>query len=619
MSKNTVILIIVIYLLTACQNHMTHVSQRDMKSTLALAGSNRDELERVLEHYQDDPQKLAAARYLIADMKDNYYLVSDGIDSVHAALVTTSLQEGFLERNRRDRWMAYRYEGTAEKIYDAQTVSAEYLIENIDLAFESWQRYPWGKYYDFEDFCNYLLPYKIGDEKPDNWRRIYTEKFAPVLDSLYKGTDVVVAVDMLQHYLQDNYPFIYNNDFSYPRVGGEFLLEYPIGACREETAFLTYMLRSLGIPATSDGYIYSPDSFLGHNWNVFLDTTGVFIPTEIMRTGVSRDWKNSRTKGKAYRSGEDVTSMYYPENKVILPMTRGVKGGFISVFSMNGWIPIGVYKRSLTGRAYVSNLETGHIYQPLDPDTRNPSGYAFYVDDFNKAHALIPDVEHPQKVKLTRKHPLTKYWVNKSHEMDSIAIHGSADGKHWELIGMSNTGDKIERTRQIFVDQNASYKYIRLTPPEKTRLNIAELDFYRDVDCTGKIRCIAAEAPASMSNLSEYAIDKATDGKNLTRYESGTPGAACVFELELPSEVSCIVYAPRNDDNYVSPGDVYELFYQDGVNGWVSLGVKTAEDWYLEYDNVPAGALLWLHNHTKGVEEQAFRWDNGSQIFCYKL
>jgi len=72
MSKNTVILIIVIYLLTACQNHMTHVSQRDMKSTLALAGSNRDELERVLEHYQDDPQKLAAARYLIADMKDNY-------------------------------------------------------------------------------------------------------------------------------------------------------------------------------------------------------------------------------------------------------------------------------------------------------------------------------------------------------------------------------------------------------------------------------------------------------------------------------------------------------------------------------------------------------------------
>ena len=40
---------------------------------------------------------------------------------------------------------------------------------------------------------------------------------------------------------------------------------------------------------------------------------------------------------------------------------------------------------------------------------------------------------------------------------------------------------------------------------------------------------------------------------------------------------------------------------------------------YLEYDHVPAGALLWLHNRTKGVEEQVFCWKEGKQVFNYRL
>ena len=35
---------------------------------LRAAGYNRSELETVLEHYKDDPEKLAAARFLIENM-----------------------------------------------------------------------------------------------------------------------------------------------------------------------------------------------------------------------------------------------------------------------------------------------------------------------------------------------------------------------------------------------------------------------------------------------------------------------------------------------------------------------------------------------------------------------
>lgn len=81
-------------------------------------------------------------------------------------------------------------------------------------------------------------------------------------------------------------------------------------------------------------------------------------------------------------------------------------------------------------------------------------------------------------------------------------------------------------------------------------------------------------------------------------------------ELDRPARIDHIVYVSRNDDNYVAPGETYELFYQNGVEGWKSLGIQTATDERLVYENVPRGALLWLHNHTRGVEEQ---------VFCYRL
>ena len=45
---------------------------RDIQYALDLAGDNRTELEQVLEHYSDEPEKLAAARFLIENMPGHY-------------------------------------------------------------------------------------------------------------------------------------------------------------------------------------------------------------------------------------------------------------------------------------------------------------------------------------------------------------------------------------------------------------------------------------------------------------------------------------------------------------------------------------------------------------------
>ena len=40
-------------------------------------------------------------------------------------------------------------------------ITAEYLIDNIDRAFDNWQKRPWNRSLSFEDFCEYLLPYRV--------------------------------------------------------------------------------------------------------------------------------------------------------------------------------------------------------------------------------------------------------------------------------------------------------------------------------------------------------------------------------------------------------------------------------------------------------------------------
>jgi len=597
------------------------VENRDIRRTLRFAGDNREELKAVLSHYKGDVLKERAARYLIANMQDDGCLEGRYIDSIKVVMSDISAK-GAVDSIRKDKWMHCDYHIGARTRYDAQTLTAEYLIENIDLAFEAWEKWPWGKYYSFEDFCEYILPYRIGDEVPDHWRRAYSEKFSSVLEEGYSGTDVVEAVIFLHKYLKDSTSFAYENDFSSPRLGGEYLLRNKVGACREGTDMVTYMLRSLGIPASADTYRYSPDAYLGHSWNVFMDTTGLFLPTEYGRATTRRDWQDLCSKGKVYREGRDVTEMYFQPNRVVLPQVkRGRKGGCIGVFSMDGWIPIGRYGRSLSGRAVVRNIEPDQVYQPLGSASlrANATGYPFYVNGDGTATVLRPDFDDLQTIRVTRKHPLTEYWTIASEYQDSVTFYGSADGSDWVFLAESNTGEgKVERERHMYPSVSEPLRYIKVCPLANKALSIAELHVFADDEGTEEVALSVVSAPEPLYGQTSFSAEKAIDGQNLSRFESGTKGAPIVFELGEPSRIARIDHAPHNDDNYVSPGDTYELFYQNGEDGWIPLGEQRAEHEWLDFEGVPSGALLWLHDKTKGREEQTFRWMDGRQVFCYE-
>lgn len=89
------------------------------------------------------------------------------------------------------------------------------------------------------------------------------------------------------------------------------------------------------------------------------------------------------------------------------------------------------------------------------------------------------------------------------------------------------------------------------------------------------------------------------------------------MDLGRPRNITGIAYSPRNRDNYIRTGDEYELYYWDDIgNCWKSLGRQFADSDELVY-NAPEGALLFLRNHTRGINECVFEYDYNDkrQIF----
>lgn len=67
-------------------------------------------------------------------------------------------------------------------VSDLQSISADFLIYNIDTAFNLWRK-PYANHLNFNDFCEYILPYRVGNEPLCDWREEFQEYFIPAVYS----------------------------------------------------------------------------------------------------------------------------------------------------------------------------------------------------------------------------------------------------------------------------------------------------------------------------------------------------------------------------------------------------------------------------------------------------
>lgn len=619
-------------LLGACRNNVR------LEYALQAARENRAELEEVLKHYEDEPEKQKAARFLIENMPYYHSMQGEKLDSLKGVLASADSLGVVPGLPWYDpNWPSYSPENL-RRTEDVQTVTADFLIRNIDLAFEVWKKRLWNAGLSWEEFCEFLLPYRVGDEALENWREVCYERYSFLLDSVYTGNDPVEATRIVCDYLEKEQPFRLSWMFNYPHLGGEFLLKNRIGKCREACDLIVYVLRALGIPAAFDFYTLSAENPSGHIWVVVKDSTDSWLPfnfpysrpergnyfidnqrpSVIYRQYFGRQWGKSREFLKdadvpvefKNEFRKNVSDNYFHTNLEIPVEKATGKYVCLGVFGIHGWrgVDIAQVKR---GKAVFRNIGPEQIYILMycKNGLYVPLGNPFYFDG-HAAREFEAVTNQLDSVVLYRKFPLSERIKEYMAGMKGGRFEAFCDRNFHQPILMYQVEEAPQiNLNRVSLKTPVRCRYVRYVSASTEYAEVAEMYFgghgeeWIPVDSWG-------DAPASIGT-GAYQV---YDNNPLTYYISSQGGASITLDLGKTVWVDKLTFMPRNDDNFIRIGDEYELFYW-GNGRWQSLGRQKATDIQLVYENVPDGALLHLHDWSRGKEELPFYMENGKQVF----
>ncbi|MDR3142202.1 MAG: hypothetical protein LBU37_10830, partial [Tannerellaceae bacterium] len=236
----------ILILLAVCAVSCTRFSS-EIETVLQQAGDNRVELEKVLKHYGKTPVdslKLRAAEFLIANMpgkQSEYYDAPwNDVATAHLRWTSSSDKQMVLDTYRLGKSVIKE---------DVKCITADYLINNIELAFKVWQEQPWGKHIPFDVFCEEILPYRLDVEPLENWREKALASFSD-LNRSFKEDSTVTAVEACIK-VNDLLPR-FSMDVDFPVMNYSQLMASRKGPCDAMAALAVFSMRALGIPVTFD-------------------------------------------------------------------------------------------------------------------------------------------------------------------------------------------------------------------------------------------------------------------------------------------------------------------------------------------------------------------------------
>lgn len=654
--------IVIVLCLHACQ-HKGPPSLLDQ--ALELAGENRNELEKVLSFYSRDAKdslKYRAACFLIENMGHYYYYEGEQLENYknYYKALYNHKNRGSSPTKILDSVSTHYGTFTLKNLrlkHDLRELDADYLCDNIEWSFKVWEEQPWGKNVSFEDFCEYILPYRIGNEKPTEWKQSFYERFnrflAVLEDSTYSGRDdPVVAVKILMDSINAN-----GNTFfttiappNYPHVGAETSL-YLTGSCRELTDFAIYACRALGIPCHIDFLMVRGNHNAEHFWVSYTDKSGeLYIQDFPKSLKIARqDPIRFTRKAKMYRhtfsldhdtrntilaldgsapppfdlplfkditifgAGHYIQEMRIPASQLYNTKPKG-KVAYLCLSRRMEWVPV-AWARFDKNNLFFRNVQKGDVMRVA---TWENDRLVFQTDPFSMHHlsneiTFFAGTDSVHDVVLLAKHSLGGENLYRNRMIGGVVEASDyPDFRDSDTLYVVNEVPKRLYT-SVNVRSKKAYKYLRYYGADGNHCNIAELAFYENAGDREPVKGKVIGTPGDWRAYGTHEYTNVFDGSTLTsfNYKEGSGGWAGL-ELEEPVKVSRVVYSPRNRDNYIRPGDTFELFYCD--REWKSLGkIKDEHSDSLLYRDVPYGALLYLRNHNRGVDERIFTFEEGEQ------
>ncbi len=614
------ILLLLVGLSFSCSHYSSEI-----EDVLKQAGDNRRELEKVLKYYRKHPTdslKLRAAEFLIANMPGKYSEYYEGpwndVATVNLRWSSSSDKQMVLD--------TYRL-GEPVRKDDIRHITAEYLINNIELAFKVWQEQPWGKDIPFDIFCEEILPYRIGAEPLENWREKVLASFADIYKSFRTDTTITTADacgkvnDLLPRFRMDK---------DFPHMSYSQLMATTRGTCDAMASLAGFVMRGLGIPVTLDftnKWFGLPN---GHSWNSVWDT-GNRVHVSFMGAQSNPGQLHQGTtlqKAKAYRhffrkqqnvilNKADIPPLLYNINSIAditseteyctdiwfpIPKDHSNQKGhiFLAILNEMEWQPVawGV----LTPYSIEFHSVKSGLYLPVYYHNGNqvPADCPFSFE-YNSSRFFQP--YSSRTISFTRIAPSGVVWLQRMIG-GKFEVANRSDFSDARVIHTIETAGFGYHT--VSVKHASSYRYIRYASPVGERCNVSTLEFYGE---NNKLQGTAIGTPGTNATNT---IDKVFDGNVDTFFEAASNPSWVGLDLGEPRRITKIRYMPRTDGNGIYEGDVYELYYWNG-NEWYSLGKKTADNHVLQYQT-PANALFFLKNVTKNrMHKMPFFMESGTQ------
>jgi len=457
----------ILILLSGCADQPRDELTAAVEKTLKASGQNRGEIEKVIEHYKDsdDSLKLQAALYLVANMEDHCYVTYYLHDSTdknidfkildfenYAALrdsfAKIEKQYGPLEYDRRD------------KIMDVGTITTDFLIADIDDAFEVWREKPWAKNVSFDNFCKYVLPYRGSNEPLENWRPFFREKYAELEERMDDSSDPIEATRLINMDIKSWFSFDERYYYHPTDQGLEEMLENKMGRCEDMTNLTIYAMRANGLAVTSDYTPHWANTGNNHAWNAILTLDGEVVPFMGAESNPG-DYKLRHIMAKTYRktfsqqkdnlifqkrkqekvpgwlagkSYLDVTAEYIDVCDVTVEFNHDIPDSvdiaYLCVFNSGEWKAIH-WGRIENNAAVFTDMGRGVAYIPalyLNEEIA-PVGQPFILKDDCGIDACLLETENKTTLTLLS---TTRRTLDRS--TDNIKKVSFADGKDYELF-----------------------------------------------------------------------------------------------------------------------------------------------------------------------------------------
>ena len=669
--KNIFTYVLYTCLFTSCGHY-----PKEVESALLSAGKNKENLTEVLDYYRNrDRQKYAAACFLIANMP---YHRSKSSLSIPAAYMeyfkkTDSINRTVPNANSNDsirQILADKYstlplpEQKPGK-EDIEILTKDFLIHTIDAAFEEWHKSPLLKDLSFDEFKEWILPYRTTDEALINDKSSLRQM---MYDKLSRNgmNDIHKPIDLYKKHVRQQRD-INKRIIASAHIGiyDLFIPAFKMD-CHNQATITCNIFRACGIPVVYEFTPQWPDKDSRHYWCSSPDSTHTFHPYTPPYNNLGEDWELSlKYSGKVYRKTFgaqrntpyflkaeeeeipdifsqltliDVTPNYHVCTNISLPAPPASENklAYLSFFNTQGLNPVAW--GHIDPKKQVVDYEKVPINMLFFPTYMSEEGE---LTEFNTPFILQQDsitgkinkkdisCNHQNKIKLhlLRKYPHKPHLVNYRTKVKGALLLAShvSEGPYDTLFILPETPPPYWQRYEI--NNEKKYRYYKLQSKDMSPIYIAEYEFlakkqglhtystpsqlpiFDSLYNSSPSICPYVKVTGTPMKSGPLRL-QACDGNPDTFIESSWFG----MEFTTPVCIKALQLYPRNARNGIETGNNYLLLYYD-QGKWMEHSTARATGNYLDFYSVPSETIYWLRNLDQGKEELPFFFYKGQQVF----